>query len=131
MTDTPDVTAEPQSAMPRRSRRRPRTLHESRVRRRRLVTWALLVGSAILMVNALVGENGYLATVRARRDYEALLASAAKLRLENARLTDEIVGLKADPATLEDAARRQLGLARPGETLVIIRDASAPGSVPR
>jgi cell division protein FtsB len=131
MTDTPDVPAEPQSAMPRRSRRRPRTLHESRVRRRRLVTWALLVGSAILMVNALVGENGYLATVRARRDYEALLASAAKLRLENARLTDEIVGLKADPATLEDAARRQLGLARPGETLVIIRDAPAPGSVPR
>jgi cell division protein FtsB len=96
-----------------------------------LVTWALLVGSAILMVNALVGENGYLATVRARRDYEALLESAAKLRLENARLTDEIVGLKADPATLEDAARRQLGLARPGETLVIIRDAPAPGSVPR
>ena len=34
--------------------------------------------------------------------------------------------LKDDPAAIEESARRDLGLIKPGETLVIIRDAQPP-----
>jgi cell division protein FtsB len=80
-----------------------------------------------------VGENGYLATVRARRDNAALAASVAKLRLANQDLKEEVRRLKEDPSALEDAARRELGLIKPGETLVIIHDArpTASASAPR
>ena len=75
------------------------------------------------MVNALVGERGYLATLRAKAEYEKLTASVAALKQENQRFMQQIRDLQNDPAALEDVARRELGLVRPGETLVIIRDA--------
>ena len=43
-------------------------------------------------------------------------------RAENQQLGDLGKRLKDDPAALEDAARRELGLVREGETLVIVRD---------
>jgi len=106
--------------------RTPRRRHDVRERRRRLVTYALLIVSGVLMVNALVGENGYLATVRARHERAGLLGSIAKLRLENHALEEEQRRLKTDPAAVEEAARRDLGLIRPGETLIVIRD-TVPG----
>ena len=48
---------------------------------------------------------------------------------ENQQRLDEIRGIKTDPAALEDAARRELGLIRPGETIIIIHDAR-PASTP-
>jgi cell division protein FtsB len=46
----------------------------------------------------------------------------ARVRQENARLRDEIRRLRSDPATIEAVARQELGLARPGEIVVTIRD---------
>jgi len=74
------------------------------------------------MVNALVGENGYLATLRARQEYQSLTAEVSRMRLENQQLRNDIRRLRDDPAALEEAARRHLQLLKPGETLVIIRD---------
>ena len=54
----------------------------------------------------------------------AVFALAAR-REANRRLADEIRGLRQDPRYLEEAARRQLGLIKPGETLVIIHDTRA------
>jgi len=105
-----------------RSRRRLRSPEETRGRRRRILAYGLFIFSLILMVNALVGENGYLATLRARREHDALMQALAKLQQENNRLADEANRLKNDPAALEEAARRDLGLMRPGETLVVIHD---------
>jgi cell division protein FtsB len=84
------------------------------------------------MVNAVIGENGYLATVRARHTTEAIRADIARLRVENQRLLDQARRLKADPAALEEEARKDLGLIRPGETLVILRDAkpAPPATAP-
>jgi cell division protein FtsB len=116
----------------RRARSRPRSTHETRIRRRRLVTYALALGAFVLMVNALVGERGYLATLRAKAEYEKLSASVTALKQENRRYMEQIRGLQGDPAALEDVARRELGLVRPGETLVIIRDAPAtPATAPK
>ena len=116
-----------------RVRRTFRSQQDRNQRLRRLVTYALFVGSAVLMVNALVGENGYLATVRARRERAALSSSLATIRLTNQELKEKIRRLKEDPNAVEEAARRDLGLIRPGETLVIIHDARPhePASVPR
>jgi cell division protein FtsB len=127
-----DLPLEPPS--PARSRRKLGNAHEARERRRRLVTWGLVLGSFILMVNALFGEYGYLAGVRARQEYLTLLDSLTKVQDENRRILDQIRALDTDPAALEDVARRKLGLVRPGETLVIIHDTprpATPSSVPQ
>lgn len=105
-----------------RARRRPRFGAEMRQHRRRVVSSVLFVGALMLMVNALVGENGYLATLRARREYEAVMRDLRQLQRENQQLREQARRLKNDPTAIEDAARRELGLIRPGETLVIVRD---------
>jgi cell division protein FtsB len=130
----PDPTTEAATPSPGRQRAR-RRLHDpqqARARRRRFVTWSLFIGAFVLMVNALVGENGYLATLRAEREYDELRTSLTKLRLENQQLLEDTRRLKEDPKALEEAARRKLGMVKPGETLVIIKDrATGSTSVPR
>jgi cell division protein FtsB len=74
------------------------------------------------MVNAIIGDRGLLDTLRARRQYDDLSASIARLRHENARLREEARRLKEDPDAIEELARRELGLIKPGETLFIVRD---------
>jgi len=113
-----------------RSRRRIRPAHEVRDRRQRLVTWALVITSFVLIINALFGERGYLAAMRARQEYRTLSDSVARLKAENQRYLDEIRGLKSDPAVLEGAVRREVGLVRPGEKLVIVRSATQTAPPP-
>lgn len=120
---------EPAAAPAASARRKSRPAHQVRDRNRRLVTWALLLGSFILIVNALFGERGYLAAMRARQEYRTVADEAARRRSENERMIDQIRDIKNDPDALEDAARRELGLVKPGETLVVIRDAR-PASTP-
>jgi cell division protein FtsB len=120
--DQPEVQAGPPPEVRARSRRRLRSPEETRARNRRILAYGLFIFSLILMVNALVGENGYLATLRARREHDALMQALSKLQQDNNRLADEANRLKNDPAALEEAARRDLGLMRPGETLVVVRD---------
>lgn len=81
----------------------------------------LLVG-CLFVIDALVGDKGLLAGIRARQQFRALEASVASARSENARLIEEARRLREDPATIEEVARRDLGLIRPGETLFIIKD---------
>ena len=83
----------------------------------------------LLMVHAVVGENGYLAGLRAQREYDSVMAQLVKLRLENQQLKEQARRLKEDPTAIEDAARRDLGLVRPGETLVIVKDVGSPPTV--
>ena len=128
----PDPASEPTPSRRPRSRRRLHDPQHARARRRTIVTWTLFVGALILMVSALVGENGYLATLRVEREYNALQASLTELRLENQQLAEETRRLKGDPAALEEEARRELGMLKPGETLVIIKDRPTAGStIPR
>jgi cell division protein FtsB len=75
-----------------------------------------------LIVDTLVGDRGLVALMRARQDYRHLADQVAAIRAENARLRDEMQRLRDDPAAIEEIARRDLGLIRPGEKLFIIRD---------
>ncbi len=112
-----------QPSQPSRSRRRPRGGADTRKQRRRAVGYVLLAGAVVLMVNALVGEKGYLAGLRARRDYNAAMSDLIRLRVENQQLKEQARRLKDDPSAIEESARRELGLIRPGETLIIIKGA--------
>jgi len=122
--DQPDPS--PESPAPRRRRRR-ESADDVRSGRRRVTVWCLSMLLGVLVVSSLIGESGYLATLRAQKAERSLQAAVARVRLENVQLQQDAARLREDPAALEETARRQLGLVRPGETLVIVKDAR-PGS---
>ena len=93
-------------------------------RTRRIVQVLLLFIAAVIVVDALVGEQGLFAMLRARRQADELAATIARQRAENARLREEVRRLTEDPAAIEEVARRELGLIRPGEKLFIVKDLS-------
>jgi cell division protein FtsB len=95
------------------------------VSRRRWGQYFLVFVTVLLIVNALIGERGLLEAWRMRDEHAALDASIAGLRRENARLTDAVRRYRHDPQTIEEAARRYLGLMRPGELLFIVKDVPA------
>jgi cell division protein FtsB len=109
-----------------RVRHRLRTPQEARVWRRRVTGYVLFAAAFVLMVNALVGENGYLATLQARDERDKLLDQIARMRIKNQQMREEIRDIRTDPKALEEAARRELNMMKPGETMVILKDA-APG----
>ena len=113
-----------ETTTPTRPRRKAETAPraDAGARRTRIVQLALFAVAAVITIDALVGEKGLLQTFRARREYAQLEASIGRLRGENARLRDHARRLKEDPATIEEEARRKLGLVKPGEVLVIVRD---------
>ena len=87
---------------------------------------ALVFVAVVLVADALVGEKGFLVTLRARQDAQTEEAKLASLRQENARLREEKRRLNEDAGTIEAEARRQLGLAQPGEIMFILKDIHPP-----
>jgi cell division protein FtsB len=98
-----------------------------RGRSRRVIRWLLAAFAVVVVVDALVGERGLLAMLRARRQYDELVAGIQRQRALNERLREEARRLTDDPRTIEEIARRDLGLIRPGEHLFIIKDLASPG----
>jgi cell division protein FtsB len=88
----------------------------------------LFVAAAVIVLDALAGDRGLLAMLRVRREYKDLAATVALARAENARLADQARRLREDPAAIEEVARRELGLIKPGEKLFIIKDKDASSS---
>ena len=89
---------------------------------RRYLSHVLLFVASVLLVNGLFGERGLLASLRARRAYAAAGLELSRLRGENAALRERARRLRHDPTAIEAVARGELGLARPGEILVTVRD---------
>ena len=100
----------------------PASTGQPRRRGRRILQYAFLAAGCVLVIDALVGDKGLLAMIQARQQYRTLERSLAEVRSENARLRDEARRLREDPSAVEDLARRELGLIKPGEKLFIIRD---------
>jgi cell division protein FtsB len=95
---------------------------------------ALLFVAVVFAADALVGEKGFLVTMRARQQAHVEEARVVALKQENARLREEKRRLNEEPSTIEAEARRQLGLAKPGEVMFILKDirptdAPVPSSV--
>ena len=90
-------------------------------RRRARIDLVLTFVAVILLVNAIVGDRGLLETWRARREYGVLVGGISTLRDENRTMRDEARLLREDPSRIETLARRDLGLLRKGEILVVVR----------
>ncbi len=91
-------------------------------RGRRIARYVLGFVTIVLVIDAIVGETGLLALLKARRDFGAVGQSLDRARQNNAQLREDARRLREDPTAIEEAARRELGLIKPGETLFIIRD---------
>jgi cell division protein FtsB len=99
-------------------------------RRRRIGQILVVLIASIIIVDGLVGDRGLLAMLRARHEYDELAASISRQRAENARLRDQARRLREDPSAIEEIARRELGLIKPGERVFIVKDIP-PGKTPR
>lgn len=93
-----------------------------RQRRGRIVRYLIIAVGCVLIIDALVGDRGLLAMVKARQQYRSLETSLVRSREDNAQLREQARQLREDPQAIEDIARRELGLIRPGEKLFIIKD---------
>jgi len=82
----------------------------------------MLFVASVLLVNGLFGERGLTETLRARRTYAAAQGELDRLRQRNAALRHQARRLSEDPSAIEWVARENLGLVRPGEILITIRD---------
>jgi cell division protein FtsB len=91
-------------------------------RSRRIVHLLLIFVASVIVVDGLVGERGLLAMLRARHEGDQLSAAIARQRAENARLRDQVRRLRDDPTAIEEIARRELGLIKPGERVFIVKD---------
>ena len=78
-----------------------------------------------VVIDAFAGERGLAALLKTRQEHGRLAAEVAAGRRENDRLRERIRRLSGeDPAAIEEVARRELGLIKPGERLFIIREVS-------
>lgn len=93
---------------------------------RRALNYVLVFATVVLLVDALVGERGLVETMRARQRSAELQSSVGRMREENARLRSLADRLDSDPQTIESVAREKLGLIRPGEKLVVVKDVGPP-----
>jgi cell division protein FtsB len=116
----------PPPAQPDGPRVRPATKRAPRGRR--IARLAVIFFAGAVIVDAIVGERGLLATLRAREEYEAAVAALDRQRAENERLRARVERLKNDPAAIEEIARGELGLMRPGEKVFIVRDLKPPAA---
>jgi len=87
-----------------------------------VVRYLLVSLTAVLVVDALVGEKGLLALLQSRRELAAVERALDRAREDNAALREEARRLREDPGTIESIARRHLGLIKPGEKLIIVKD---------
>jgi cell division protein FtsB len=94
---------------------------------RRLGPKLLLLATLILIVDALIGDKGLVERLRERQRFNDVQTALETMRQENAALREQARRLREeDPATIESAARRQLGMIKPGEVLFIVKDVDAP-----
>jgi cell division protein FtsB len=99
--------------------------------RRRAVQYALVFLGCVLIVDALVGEKGLFAMLRAREQYHALEVALADARAGNAARREEARRYREDLSAIEELARSEHGMIKDGEKVFIIRDVVPRDLAPR
>jgi cell division protein FtsB len=95
-----------------------------------VLTLALVLAIAGVVVSAFAGEHGVAHLLRLRAARRTLAESHFRLLEENARLRRDIARLRSDDLYLEELARRELGLVRPNEVVVRAPHAAAATPLP-
>jgi len=73
----------------------------------------------IMIFTAVFGKKGVMELRRSRRELAAKTQTIRDLQAEHDRLAAEIRRLESDPRAVEKEAREKLGLAAPGEKVVV------------
>ena len=73
-----------------------------------------------LFVHDILGPHGFIAMRRTQNEIQKVQKDLDRLNKENVELGDQVRALKTDPRLIEKIAREELGLARPGETIIKI-----------
>ena len=94
----------------------------------------LFVVLVLLCVHDIFGDHGFIAMGRTRKEIEQMRGDITRLNDENRALSSQVTALKSDPRMIEQIARDEMGLARPGEMIFKVpadsSDPSATGNVP-
>jgi|SRR5579871_3234787 len=82
---------------------------------RRNLNWFLAAGLALLLLQDVFGAHGIVAMRRTQLKAAQVQNETEQLNTENQQLQDHMERLKSDPSAVEQIAREEMGLARPGE----------------
>ena len=96
--------------------------------RKKAAGLASAIALIALLVGSLFGDRGILHLMAQRERAVVLARELDTLRDENERLARDIAALRSDPAAIERIAREELGYARPGETVFLIREPPPAGA---
>ncbi len=88
---------------------------------RRNLTWFLVAGLTLLVLQDIFGTHGVVAMRRSQEQAADIQKEIDHLNEENQKLQDHVRALKSDPAEIERVAREDMGLARPGEYIFKIQ----------
>lgn len=88
----------------------------------RLIQITLLVFIVVLQYRFWFAENGYLDHQRLERDIAQQQTRLKAQQQINANLQARVDDLKSGNDAIEELARQNLGLIKPGETFVLISD---------
>jgi len=90
-----------------------------------------LVGLLVLLqVRLWTGEGGWRSVAVLERGLQAQTRENAGLRQRNAALAAEVEDLKSGETAVEERARSELGMIRPGETFYRVVEPEVPAAEP-
>ena len=88
---------------------------------RRAWRYLLVLVALLLVANSILGERGLVALFQVSREHTQLRQIIETLHEENNRLHRYVQALTIEPRFLENEARRELGMIKPGEQLFLIK----------
>ena len=88
----------------------------------------LWTGLALLVLQDVFGTHGVLVMRRSQREAGEIRKEIQKLNDENRQLQDRVKDLKSDPQAIEEIARKEMGLAKPGELIFKLPVKQAPAT---
>ena len=91
-----------------------------------------LIGFVLLALQDIFGTHGVVAMRKSQKEAAQIRDEIKQLNDENRQLDQRVKDLKSDPQAVEEIARQDMGLARPGEYIFKVtpksNDASGSGS---
>lgn len=93
---------------------------------RRNLSWFLVAGLTLLVLQDVFGTHGVVAMRRSQEQAADIQKEIDHLDEENQKLQEHVRALKSDPAEIERVAREEMGLARPGEYIFRIQPKPGP-----
>lgn len=93
--------------------------------------WLTFLAASVVIASAfvlLLEPDGYRRNITISAQEAGLAAENQRIARQNRQLQEDISALKSDPETIEQLARQELGMVRPGER--VIQPLPAPPPAP-